>query len=77
MKESRIPPEEVSEWLWEDFGKRVPPRWDRLERAILGEKEITPQDLAVFMIDNGIQPREGAWDVVPLREGLRDDNDDS
>jgi len=75
MKMEGVDPREVSEWLWEDFGKRVPPSWARLERAILSEKTITPQDVAVFMIEQGIMPEEGAWDVHPVRgvRGRRED----
>ncbi len=70
VKESSIPLEEIVDWLWEDFGKRVRPTWDRVEKAILGDPDITPQDLAVFMIDQGLMPEEGAWDALP-RRGLR------
>ncbi len=70
VRESGIPLEEVVDWLWEDFGKRVRPSWERVERAILGDPDITPQDLAVFMIDQGVMPEEGAWDALP-RRGLR------
>ena len=75
MKLEGVDPREVSEWLWEDFGKRVPPSWARLERAILSERTITPQDVAVFMIEQGLQPEEGAWDVQPVRgvRGRRED----
>ncbi|MEB3844950.1 MAG: hypothetical protein LRS48_04640 [Desulfurococcales archaeon] len=70
VKSNSISENTVSEWLWEDFGKKVRPDWDRLKRAILSDREITPQDLAVFMIENGVFPEEGAWDVMP-RVGLR------
>ncbi|MCE4609439.1 MAG: hypothetical protein F7C36_03545 [Desulfurococcales archaeon] len=62
--------DEIVEWLWEDFGIRAKKDWEQIKKIILREKEITPQDLAVFMIDNDIFPEEGAWDVMP-RRGLR------
>lgn len=65
LARSGVDPGEVAEWLWEDYGVRVRPRWPDLERAILREREVTAQDLAVFMIDLGIQPDEGAWDASP------------
>ncbi|MCE4605350.1 MAG: hypothetical protein F7C08_02300 [Desulfurococcales archaeon] len=73
LRSSGIPAREVAEWLWEDFGIRVRGEWSRVERAILSRREITSQDLAVFMIDHGIEPEEGAWDVYPARmRALRD-----
>ncbi len=70
LRESGVPLETVREWLWEDFGKRVKGGWDRVERTILGDSDITPQDVAVFMIEAGVQPEEGAWDAEPVT-GLR------
>ncbi len=67
LKGSDITVETVREWLWEDFGKRVRPDWDKIEKTILSSEEITPQDLAVFMIENNVFPDEGAWDAMPLR----------
>ncbi|MEB3773806.1 MAG: hypothetical protein GSR86_02615 [Desulfurococcales archaeon] len=78
IRDSGIPASLVAEWLWEDFGIRVKPVWDRVERAILSSREVTPQDLAVFMIDNGLEPLEGAWDVYPARmRGDRGPQEDS
>ena len=70
IEASNIDPGEMAEWLWDDFGKRVKPEWKSIRRAVLGDREITPQDLAVFMIDQGLQPEEGAWDALP-RRGLQ------
>ena len=70
MVRDGVDPREAADWLWDDFGKRVRPDWKSIRRAVLGDSEITPQDLAVFMIDQGLEPEEGAWDVLP-RRGLR------
>ncbi|HID72913.1 TPA: hypothetical protein EYP38_03140 [Candidatus Micrarchaeota archaeon] len=70
LRESGINPREVAEWLWEDYGVRVRPDWRDVERAILREEDVTPQDLAVFMLDSGVEPDEGAWDTGP-RPALR------
>ncbi len=70
IRESGISLDSVVEWLWEDFGKRVRRDWRAVEREIVRDGEITPQDVAVFMIENDVQPDEGAWDVRP-RRGLR------
>ncbi len=70
LRESGVDVREVAEWLWEDFGVRVRPQWRAVERAVLREENITPQDLAVFMLDSGVEPDEGAWDASP-RPSLR------
>ncbi len=78
LRSSGISLEEVRDWLWDDFGKRVRGGWDRVEREIVSSREISPQDLAVFMIDSGVMPDEGAWDVYPARlRGPREGEDDS
>ncbi|MCE4617939.1 MAG: hypothetical protein F7C37_00675 [Desulfurococcales archaeon] len=77
LRESGVDPAEIVDWLWEDFGKRVKRDWKSIESAILGDSDITPQDLAVFMIDEGLLPDEGAWSVepatgLPVRKGRVD-----
>ena len=67
----KVPLEDVVEWLWEDFGIRSTPSWDRLAKIIISEKEILPQDLAAFMISEGLMPDEGAWDAMPVARGPR------
>ena len=70
LEKSGIHPREAAEWLWEDFGKKVRANWRNIRRAVVGDPQVTPQDVAVFMIENDIQPEEGAWDVLP-RTGLQ------
>ena len=65
LKKTDIDIDEIVEWLWEDFGKKVRRNWQSVESAVLGDSDITPQDLAVFMIDQDILPDEGAWSVEP------------
>jgi len=67
LRSSEISIDDIIEWLWDDFGKRVKRDWRSVERAVLSDPDISPQDIAVFMIDNGIMPNEGAWDVEPRR----------
>ena len=69
MIEEGVSPREAAEWLWDDFGKRVRPDWRSIKKAVLGDPDITSQDIAVFMIENGIEPREGAWDVMSRPRG--------
>lgn len=67
----KIDLEEFVEWLWEDFGIRVSRNWDDVVKAVVDSDEIIPQDVASFMISEGVEPDEGAWDVVPVSGGLR------
>ena len=67
LKSSNIDLNEIVEWLWDDFGKRVRREWSSIEKAVLGDSDISPQDIAVFMIEHGVTPNEGAWDVEPRR----------
>lgn len=72
LKSSGVSIGDVVEWLWEEFGIRARKDWRHVERLILRSSEVTPQDLLVFMIENGIEPDEGAWDaerVLRLRGG--------
>jgi hypothetical protein len=60
-KSGRVRLEEIIEWLWEDFGIRSKFSWRDVERNIVKHDEITPNDLAVFMIEKGVMPREEIW----------------
>jgi hypothetical protein len=70
--------DDVLDWLCEEFGIRARRSWRNIERLILRSNEITSQDLVVFMVENGIEPDEGAWDaerVLRLR-GSADSKED-
>ncbi len=67
----RIDFDEIREWLWEDFGIRVRGGWEEMKRIIVSDTKITPQDVAAFMISEGVEPDERAWDIVPVPRGLR------
>jgi hypothetical protein len=60
--EERADPRDVSEWLWEEFGKRVQPSWQRLRRAILKDKDITPQDLVSLLDELNIEVSDSEID---------------
>jgi len=62
---------DIIEWLWDDFGLRAKRSWDDVKRVIISSDEILPQDVATFMIDEGVTPDEGAWDVLPAPRRLR------
>lgn len=71
--------DKVLEWLWEEFGVKARRSWHAVERLILRSDEITPQDLVVFMVENGIEPDEGAWDAERILhlQGSADPEEDS
>jgi len=74
MKEAGIDPKSVSEWLWEDFGKRVKPEWGKLEKAVL-EDDVTPQDVALFLDEAGVEiDDERIWrrEYEAVRRGQED-----
>lgn len=61
LETRRIGIKEIIRWLWEDFGIKCRNDWKDIERKIVKSKEISSNDLAVFMINNGIKPREDVW----------------
>ena len=61
MESGKVKVEDVVEWLWEDFGIRCRPSWKDVERKVVKSDEVTPNDLAVFMLESGLQPREEIW----------------
>lgn len=73
----KIPIDEVIEWLWEDFGLKVRGGWDEVGRVIVSRDEITPQDVAAFMIGEGLEPDEGAWEAMSVPRGVRGNKKDS
>ncbi|MGC9112274.1 hypothetical protein [Acidilobus sp.] len=67
----KVPLDDVIEWLWDDFGLRAKRSWEDVGKVITSSNEILPQDVAVFMIEEGVTPDEGAWSVLPAPKGLR------
>ena len=57
----KISIKEVIEWLWEDFGIKCKSDWKDVERKIVKSIEISANDLAVFMLENGLKPKEDVW----------------
>ncbi len=62
---NKINIDEAVEWLYDDFGIKIKSSWENLRKAVLNNSEITPNDIAVFMIDQGVEVDEGAWHVLP------------
>jgi hypothetical protein len=54
-----VPLEDVREWLWEDYGIRAGD-WDAVKRAIVSAREVTARDIAVLLVEYGVNV-EGEW----------------
>lgn len=67
LLEDLVELEEVVEWLWEDFGIRVPPSWDDVRKTIVSSREVSARALAVFLVQSGAG--HGAVEDAYLGEG--------
>ncbi len=61
LAEERGLARELAEWLYEEHGVRVAAEWRRLRRAVLREPTVTPQELAVFLLNHGVEVTEEEW----------------
>ncbi len=61
-EKSGVDPSEIAEWLEEAAGVRVPSRsgWRRVRRAVLSAP-VTPQELAAFLLEKGVEVDEREW----------------
>ncbi len=57
LEASGVDPTLISEWVWEEFGKRVKPEWKSIRRVLLSEQEITAQDLISLIDELGLTDR--------------------
>ncbi len=64
MEKRGIDPGVVAEWLWEEFGKRVKPSWRDVRRVIVGDSDVTPQDLVLLLYELGLDVDESLWEGV-------------
>ena len=57
-----VDPAELAEWLDEAAGVRVAGRagWRRVRRAVLSAP-VTPQELAAFLLEKGVEVDEREW----------------
>ncbi|AFH42827.1 hypothetical protein IOK49_05985 [Fervidicoccus fontis] len=53
--------EEISEWLYEEYGIKAEPKEEVLKKKILSSKEITSHDIALLIIENGGYVNEQLW----------------
>ncbi|BAN90721.1 hypothetical protein [Aeropyrum camini] len=63
LEEWGVEPRIVAEWLWEEFGIRVTPRWERVRQALL-RRDVSPQDLVSLLDELGfeLEAVEDAWE---------------
>ena len=54
-----VPLEDLLEWLWEDYGIKARD-WETAKKALLARKEITARDLAVLLLEYGVEV-ESDW----------------
>lgn len=52
--------ERLAEWLYEEHGVRARPDWRSVRRAALSSP-VTAQELAAFLIEEGVEVDEDAW----------------
>ncbi|MCE4607406.1 MAG: hypothetical protein F7B61_00390 [Caldisphaeraceae archaeon] len=62
---------DVVEWLYEDFGIKCKISWNEITKAVINRNEITPNDIAVFMLEHGVDFDEKAWGGL-WEEGVQD-----
>ena len=55
-------PEELSTWVYEEYGRRVSPR--NIKNFILRSREITARDLALLLLEKGYNPEKEWLDVL-------------
>ncbi|GBF08467.1 hypothetical protein apy_01920 [Aeropyrum pernix] len=63
LEDRGVEPGAVAEWLWEEFGIRVAPRWERVRQALM-RRDVTPQDLVSLLDELGfeLEAVEDAWE---------------
>ncbi len=66
-----IEPGEVAEWLYEEHGVRAGRSWKAVRRAVV-RSEVTAQELAVFLLDHGVEVDEEAWIEVVKKYSIGD-----
>jgi len=66
-----LDPRELAEWLYEEHGVRVAGGWASLRRAV-ARSEVTAQELAVFLLEHGVEVDEEAWIEVVKKYSIGD-----
>ena len=69
-KEAGINPEQIAEWLYEAAGIRANPAWRDIEKAVLRSDEISAQELAAYLVSEGVNVDEQKWLEILRQHGL-------
>ncbi len=70
VAKKHLDPSHVSEWLREEFGLNTRGDWRSIERALMSP-EVTSNEFAVFLEENGIKIPEERWFEILRRYGIR------
>ncbi len=72
-KRRGVDPRVLVEWLREEHGVQIggKPDWGKVEKAIVGDDEITSYELAAFLQELGVEVSEDKWLEILRRYGLR------
>ncbi|KSW12271.1 hypothetical protein CF15_05850 [Pyrodictium occultum] len=60
-REAGMEPAQLASWLYEAAGIRAQPSWRDLERKILYNDDVTAQELAAYLLSEGIKVDEKEW----------------
>lgn len=66
-----IEPGEIADWLYEEHGVRAARSWSAVRRAV-ARSEVTAQELAVFLLDHGVEVDEEAWIEIVKKYSIGD-----
>ncbi|ABM81043.1 hypothetical protein [Hyperthermus butylicus] len=69
-KRAGISPEQLAEWLYESAGIRVKATWHDVEREVLRSDEVSAQELAAYLLSEGVEVDESKWLDILRQHGL-------
>ncbi len=69
-KRGGLSPRSVAEWLREEYGINARPEWRSIEKALLSP-EVTSNEFAAFLVDNGVEVPEEKWIEILRKYGIR------
>ncbi|MET1128925.1 MAG: hypothetical protein ABWW70_06370 [Thermoproteota archaeon] len=60
-RKAKLDLQEIAEWLQFSAGISARPDWGDIERKILEAEEISAQELAAFLLEEGVRVDEEKW----------------
>ncbi len=61
LRDSLRDPAKVSRIIYDEYGVKVKPSWSSIESFIVGNEDVRPQELAVLLMDMGVEIPELKW----------------